>query len=353
MVELDKLKKDFGFWLSRKINFPLVPPDTLQISLTSRCNLKCQMCNVWKVANISEELTLQEIKGILDQCRQWGVKEVNLCGGEPLLCEICLDVIEYAKSLGLTVILTTNGTLITEGLAEKLTQSKLDIITISLDGARPETHDKIRGQLGAFNKIIQGIAHLNNCAQTKKPVKVLILTLSNYNLDELEEYFYLARKLSIDALYITSVVPDNVKLYSQASQGDEGGLWIKGERLKKLDSMIDKIDLLQQEGYGLNYPSFRLIKRYFRKDLREGDWVCFAGYRRFVVVPGGSIQMCGEEIGNARKEPSLKKIWYSSAAKKRRTGIKKCHNYCLQDCHARQESASLGDIIKSNLRKKK
>lgn len=351
MNKIAKIKRDFGFWLSRMINFPLVAPDTLQISLTSRCNLRCQMCNVWKAADISEELTLQEIKDLLDQCRQWGVKEVNLCGGEPLLCDACFDIIKYAKALGFTVILTTNGTLISESTAGRLFESKLDIITISLDGARPQTHDKIRGQLGAYDKIMQGIGHLNNLPDTKKLVKVLILTLSNHNLDELEEYFRLARTLSIDALYITSVVPDNVKLYNQDPDGGKDNLWITGERLQKLDKMIDKITILQQEGYGLDYPSFNLIKKYFRNDLQKGDWVCFAGFRRFVVVPGGSIQMCGEEIGNVRKDPSVKNNWYSLKAGKRRLAIKRCRNYCLQDCHARQESASLKNIIKYNFNK--
>lgn len=346
-----KLKKDIGFWLSRKINYPLVPPDTLQISLTSRCNLRCEMCSAWKNAKKEDELTLEEVKGVISQCQKWGVKEINLCGGEPLISESIFDVIKFAKASDMKVILTTNGTLITEDLAKKLIQSGLDIVTISVDGSKAATHDKIRAQPGAFDKIMQGIKHLNSCPDAKKLIKVMILTLSNYNLDELEEYFSLAKSLSIDALYITSVVFDNVKLYKQDSSGGEGNLWITGERLDKLDQMIDKINILQQQGYGLNYPSFRLIKKYFRRNVCKGEWVCFAGYRRFAVIPGGTIQMCGEEIGNIRKEPSVKKIWYSEKAKKRRISIKKCRNYCLQDCHAREESASLKNIIKSNFKK--
>jgi MoaA/NifB/PqqE/SkfB family radical SAM enzyme len=346
-----KLKKDVGFWLSRKINYPLVPPDTLQLSITSRCNLRCEMCSAWKDANKADELTLEEIKNVISQCKEWGVKEINLCGGEPLISEIIFEVIDFAKASDMRVILTTNGTLITEDIAKRLIQSKLDIITISVDGARAATHDKIRVQPGAFDKIMQGVRHLNNCPDAKKLIKVFILTLSNYNFDELEEYFSLAKSMSIDALYLTSVVFDNVKLYKQDSQGGEGNLWIAGERLNQLDQMIDKINILQQQGYGLNYPSFRLIKKYFRRNLCKGDWVCFAGYRRFAVIPGGSIQMCGEEIGNIRKVPSLKKIWYSLKAKKRRMGIKKCRNYCLQDCHAREESASLSNVFKVNFKK--
>jgi len=347
----EKLKKDIGFWLSRKINYPLVPPDTLQISVTSRCNLRCQMCNAWKDAKKEHELSLEEIKSVISQCKEWGVKEVNLCGGEPLISESIFDIIRFAKVSGMKVILTTNGTLITEDLAKELIQSGLDIITISVDGSKAATHDSIRAQPGAFDKIMQGIKYLNSCPDTKKLIKVMILTLSNYNFEELEEYFSLARSLSIDALYITSVVFDNVKLYKQDSSGTEGNLWITGERLNKLDQMIDKINILQRQGYGLNYPSFSLIKKYFRRNIRKGEWVCFAGYRRLALVPGGTIQMCGEEIGNIRKEPSIKRIWYSAKARKKRISIRKCRNYCLQDCHARDESASLKNIIKSNFKK--
>jgi MoaA/NifB/PqqE/SkfB family radical SAM enzyme len=346
-----KLKKDLGFWLSRKIDYPLVPPDTLQISVTSRCNLRCQMCNAWKDAKKEHELTLGEIKGVISQCKDWGVEEVNLCGGEPLMSEIIFDVIAFAKSCGMKVILTTNGTLITQDLAKRLIQSGLDIITISVDGAKGATHDKIREQPGAFDKIIQGIKHLNNCPDTKKLIKVMIFTLSNHNFEELEEYFSLAKSLSIDALYITSVVFDNVRLYKQDSSAEEGSLWITGKRLEKLDQVIDKVNILQQQGYGLNYPSFNLIKKYFRRSIRAGEWVCFAGYRRLALVPGGTIQMCGEEVGNIRKDPSIKRIWYSHKARKKRISIRKCRNYCLQDCHARQESASLKNIIRNNFKK--
>jgi MoaA/NifB/PqqE/SkfB family radical SAM enzyme len=350
-MDLDKLKRDFGFWLSRRIDYPLVPPDTLQISLTSRCNLRCKMCNAWKDARRDDELSLEEVKGVIRQCSEWGIKEVNLCGGEPLISEIIFEVITFAKNSGMRVILTTNGTLINADTADKLVRSGVDIITISVDGARAETHDKIRAQPGAFDKIMQGVRHLNSSPQAKKIIKVFIFTLSNYNLDELEEYFSLARSMSIDALYITSVVFDNVRLYRQDTQDAQGGIWISGERLHKLDEVMDKVEILQRQGYGLNYPSFRLIRKYFRRSIRKGEWVCFAGYRRLALVPGGAVQMCGEEIGNVRKQPSVKKIWYSGTARKRRVNIRKCRNYCLQDCHARQESSGLRNIVKNNFRK--
>jgi len=347
------LKRNAGFWLSKKINYPLVPPDTLQLSLTSRCNLRCKMCNVWEAARKEEELSFLEIKSVVDQCRQWGVEEVNLCGGEPLLSDICLDIISYAKESGMRVILTTNGTLLNEEMAKRLVDLKVDIITISLDGARPQTHDNIRGQQGAYDKIIQGIKNLNYFGKGSGPVKVLILTISNYNLDELEEYFSLAKTISADALYLTPVVLDNVRLYMQGAEDKKQDLWISGERLLKLDEVVDRLTILQKERYGLNYPSFRLLKKYFRGQVTAQDWVCFAGYRRFVLVPSGTVQMCGEAVGNIRSTPDIRKIWTSQAAYRRRRQIKKCRHFCLQDCHARQESATLRDIVQHSFAKQR
>ena len=58
MKKIELFKKNLGFWLSRKIDFPLVPPDTLQLSLTNLCNLRCKMCHVWAGESSKDELTL-------------------------------------------------------------------------------------------------------------------------------------------------------------------------------------------------------------------------------------------------------------------------------------------------------
>jgi hypothetical protein len=340
----ENFKRNFGFWLSRKINTPLVCPDTLQLSMTNRCNLRCKMCSVWSNYQPENELTLEEMKDVIDQAAAWGIREINLCGGEPLLNPHCFSVIEHAKAKKMRVILTTNGTVINESVAKQLLETKLDIICVSLDGATAAVHDRLRGLEGAYEKIIRGIQFLNDNEEAvgHKPIKVLIMTLHNDNLDEVLDYVSLAKRMRIDSLYITSLVLDNVKLYSHAI---ESPLWIKGERLKKLDQTIDKLISLQQSHYGFSYPSFHLIKRYFRGELKKSDWVCFAGFRRFVVCSDGNIQMCGEIIGSIRNVKDMREIWNTRVARQKRKKIKQCRNFCLQDCHARQESASLKSVV--------
>lgn len=340
----EELKRNFWFWFSRKINLPLVCPDTLQLSLTNRCNLRCKMCNVWANYQPENELSLDEIKAIIGQAADWGIKEINLCGGEPLLSPYCFQVIKHAKLKGMKAILTTNGTVINESTAREIIETKVDIVCISLDGSSASVHDRIRGQDGAYQKIIQGIASLNKYREDSCPITVLIFTLHNENLDELLDYIRLARRLQIDALYVTSLVLDNVKLYSHAQQSP---LWITGDRLKKLDEVIDSASLLQNDYYEFTYPSFNLIKRYFRGELKKNDWTCFAGFRRFVICSDGNVQMCGEIIGNIRQTKDMKKIWQARAARDKRKKIRACRNFCLQDCHARQESATLKNALKS------
>jgi len=117
--------------------------------------------------------------------------------------------------------------------------------------------------------------------------------------------------------------------------------------LKKLDKVIDSASLLQNDYYEFTYPSFNLIKRYFRGELKKNDWTCFAGFRRFVICSDGNVQMCGEIIGNIRQTKDMKKIWQARAARDKRKKIRACRNFCLQDCHARQESATLKNALKS------
>ena len=342
MKDFRVLFRDFRFWLSRKAGIPLVVPDTIQVSLTNACNLKCKMCSVWSNPGRENEMTAAEVLNITDQAVEWGIPEMNLCGGEPLLSDKCFDVIRHAVKKGLKVILTTNGTLINADSAAELAGSGAHIVCISLDGATAAMHDSIRGVPGAYGKIIEGIKSLHAAKKAGRPVTVLILTLHNENLDEAVEYVRMAKKLGVDAVYLTSLVADNIRLYSRR---ENHPLWITGDRLRRLDEVMAELEKMQDEYYRFDYPSFSLIKKYFSGTLAKNDWTCFAGFRRFVVCPDGNIQMCGEVIGNYRRCPDIRRIWHSSAARRKRSMIKSCRDFCLQDCHARRESSCLRRVF--------
>ncbi len=212
---VNKLLKDFKFYLARKLSYPLVEPDVLQLSITNDCNLRCKSCNVWKNEHNAETLTLREIEMILKESEEWGIKEVHILGGEPFLRKDWDKIALCAKDRGMFVVICSNGTLVDDSLAERIVETKVDLVSISLDGAKSQTHDFLRGQTGAYDKIIKGINTIDKYSVGGRPKIVLILTVSKVNLLELKEYVDLAHSLSVRGIYFTALVLDNVCLFSQ------------------------------------------------------------------------------------------------------------------------------------------
>ena len=137
-------------------------------NLTRTCNLKCQHCYTDSAnQKYSGELTTEECKTVLDDLAAFKVPAVLFSGGEPLVRKDVFELAAYARSLGLHVVLSTNGTLITPEIAQRLKDLKFAYVGISLDSAFPEVHDRFRGMEGAFAKTMQGF---RNCVDVGQKV---------------------------------------------------------------------------------------------------------------------------------------------------------------------------------------
>ena len=131
---------------------------------TLTCNAKCKHCgSSAEKKKYDGELTTDEIKtafkqiaGDMDASRIL----INVTGGEPLVRKDLFEVMEYAtKELGFHWGMTTNGILLNEKHIQKLKQSNMETISISIDGLE-ETHDKFRGVPGSYKTIIENIKKL-------------------------------------------------------------------------------------------------------------------------------------------------------------------------------------------------
>jgi radical SAM protein with 4Fe4S-binding SPASM domain len=166
----------------------LVP---LQVSmeLTHRCNLACKHCYI--DIHESEELSLVEIKSIIDQLADAGSLYLMFTGGEPLMRKDFFDIAFYARKKGFLILLMTNGTLITPEIAEKIQLLEPVSVGMSLHGAQPETHDSITGKKGSFASTINAIRMLRNL---KIPVSLQTL-LMDTNVHEAADMKLLAQEL--------------------------------------------------------------------------------------------------------------------------------------------------------------
>jgi radical SAM protein with 4Fe4S-binding SPASM domain len=135
-------------------------PVDLIIEVTRYCNLKCIMCPYPNLKRAQGNMELSTFKKIIDEtARENPSARVWLAiMGEPLLRgETVVEFIRYAKDKGIReVCLNTNAVLLTKVIAEKLLESGLDKIIVSIDAASKEIYDKIRIG-GDFNLVRSNI----------------------------------------------------------------------------------------------------------------------------------------------------------------------------------------------------
>jgi 12,18-didecarboxysiroheme deacetylase len=152
---------------------------------TKACNLKCIHCYAKADGGCApDELTFDEGKALIDDLAAFGSPVVLFSGGEPLCRKDMPDLAEYAVSKGLRAVISTNGTLINDAVAQRLKAIGLSYVGVSLDGLR-EVNDKFRGVDGAFGQALEGIR-----ACKRAGIKVgLRYTITRHNVADLPGIF--------------------------------------------------------------------------------------------------------------------------------------------------------------------
>jgi SynChlorMet cassette radical SAM/SPASM protein ScmF len=187
----------------------------IYLNVTDRCNLKCRHCwlsphsipaakqEVGKREGYTEGLSVSVMRDVINQARPLGLHTIKLTGGEPFLRSDIMDFVSLFHEQELTVDIETNGTLIDESIARKLKQYKVRTISVSLDGAEHETHDRFRGVDGAFAMATRGIDHLR---QQNLNTQVII-SLHRGNVEEIENIAFFAADLGVQSLKINPIMP--------------------------------------------------------------------------------------------------------------------------------------------------
>jgi heme b synthase len=172
---------------------------------TAGCNLRCIHCRRIDVADelVPEDLSTAESKQLIDQIVAFCNPILILSGGEPLIRPDIFEIAEYAVAKGLRVALATNGTLIDGPMAQRIVDTGIRRVAVSLDGATAETHDTFRALPGSFAQALEGIRHLRNRGMSVQ----INTTVARHNVDELPQILDLALSLEADALHIFLLVP--------------------------------------------------------------------------------------------------------------------------------------------------
>lgn len=155
------------------------------MNITRRCNLNCVHCYSRSDASAADgEMSTTELMRVIDDLAAFGCPVALFSGGEPLLHPDIVELARHAVRSGMRAVISTNGTLITPALAEKLATVGLSYIGTSLDGG-PEIHDRFRGMDGAFDRAIEGL-RAARAAGIKTGVR---FTITRRNVPEIPAVF--------------------------------------------------------------------------------------------------------------------------------------------------------------------
>jgi MoaA/NifB/PqqE/SkfB family radical SAM enzyme len=324
---------------------------SMQMEITSRCNERCVHCYIPhqnKLYDMEESL----FYNVLDQCKEMGVLDLTLSGGEPMCHPHFADFLRKMSDYDFTVAILSNLTMLNdEILAVMKEQHSFDVQT-SLYSMNPDIHDSITQLPGSFVKTRDAILRL---IENDIPLHINCPTMKQNKdcyVDVLEWAQNYKIKTSTDHIMMARCDHTNGNLDNRLSLEDVG---------KVISGIIARDKNYQRE---VSMPDFE------ERDQRDrsNDRICGVCIAKFCMVENGNVHPCpgwyNYLCGNVRETP-LKDIWENSPKVKylrglRRKDIPQCLNcpdqgFCAM-CMARnanenQEMSAvetLGDPLKIN-----
>ena len=311
---------------------------SLFFEITSRCNARCEHCGSSCGDFVpKDEITFDEVIGVLDDVNEhYGAENIMLyiTGGEPLVRKDLFELMAYAKKLGYHWGMTTNGILIDEEVAKKMAETKMDTVSVSIDGVK-ETHESFRKVPGAFDKIVKGIKLMQ---QIPTIVDLQITTCVNKkNIDELEDIYKIVKDLGVTDWRLIEVDPIG------RAKGNTDLLLDADDYKRMFKFIIEK--RRENPDMKFKYGCGHFLGNDLNIELLGNCYFCFTGYWVASILSNGDIFGCPDierrpELiqGNIR-ERKFSDVWenefkpYRKVTRTQNAKCKKCPDWksCMGD----------------------
>ena len=294
------------------------------------------MCYIWNIKDDkSQKITMDEKKSFVGSLRGMVGPdfEFHLSGGEPLMTEGVLDLVDFIAEEGYRTNMVTNGFLIDEKMAKDIMNSRLGSITISLDGINPETHDYIRGVNGSYSRIMKAIEYMDRFRTNKNPRISILTVIMERNIGEILQL--VERVQNDNRLEMISFQAINQPFCEELDRE-----WFKEDKSRSLwpqdtgktSSIMERLRELKLSGHkiGNHYNHFLHFREYFKNPNTFLKKIkCNLGDYEFHIDPYGKMFFCclTDPIGNIKTD-DINKIWYSPETKRIRQDVYNCRKNC-------------------------
>jgi cyclic pyranopterin phosphate synthase len=286
--------------------------DYLRISVTGRCNLRCIYCMPYGLPTCAgplRSLPLPLIASFVRAALRHGLKKVRLTGGEPLVRDDIVKVVETLKDLGVEDLsLTTNG-LLMGGMAGKLKAAGLDRVNVSLDSMQPGRYSFITGG-GSVQGVFEAISLARQAGL--HPLKLNMIPIRGLNEDEVVSFAALTRTEEVHVRFIELMPLGN-------------GSWSESRRIcsveviDRIGAALGQLDLVGQEGSSRNYrlPGARGLVGFISPMSSHFCGSC----NRLRITAGGRLRSClfspqEMDLTAARSDEEMEKMLIDSIRNK-------------------------------------
>ena len=264
-------------------------PLSAQWELTFKCNHLCGFC--YNAPTGQREMTTAEIKKGLDKISEFGVLYLTLTGGEPMVRPDFFEICEYARQLGFALRVYSNGYLIDEARAKRLKDVQTFEVEISIHGARPETHDRLTGIRGSFEKVLAALENL----RTHKIKTNLKCPITHLNQEELWDIWEIANRFGTSIAFDPVITPRD--------DGDKGPLAMSSTKEFLARFFSDE------------YKPLRYGREVTKRDDTGIRANCGTGRTSFTIDPYGNIYPCVQwrrKWANIKDVENLAELWKTS-----------------------------------------
>ncbi|MBI9046759.1 MAG: radical SAM protein [Anaerolineaceae bacterium] len=293
-------------------------PTDACIILTYRCQMRCQMCNIWKnPSDQSEEIKASELEMLPK-----GFQFINLTGGEPFLRDDLEEIIQMLSPKAKRIVISTSGYHY-KRIIDIVPKYQNVGVRVSIEGLS-EKNDELRGRKGGFDRGLRTLLGLKRAGV--KDIGFGI-TVSNHNSEDMLWLYELGKAMGLE--FATAAFHNSYYFHKDDN------------RITNTDEVCGNFIKLANAQMRENNPKswFRALFnlgliRYIR--LQKRMLPCEAGSMNFFIDPYGEVYPCNgleerywkKSMGSIRDGQSFEEIWQSEKAQEVRDLVKTCPKNC-------------------------
>lgn len=312
-------------------------PQRMIVTLSTKCNSRCIMCEVVKKQWDIPDRVVEEIKFLLPY-----MNSINWQGGEVLVLDYFEKLfLESLNNKQLRQTIVTNAMLLNDRWIDLLTEANIEL-TVSVDGLDKEVYEKIRYG-SKFDVLIKNLEKLNEIRNRKKSKLVLkmhtVVMRSNYK--QITDFIEFAKRYNFDAVYMMPIyggqdIPENIFINNEK------------DILSYVTDRIEKATAKSKD-YNINFfHSLPIIKdeKIQEKNIivertenicieKQDKMLCFLPWQQLNIDPDGEVRpgcLCSTNIGTVM-DSSILDIWNGNKIQEYRSKILSGNpDICSLDC---------------------